>query len=108
MKVQKQNEANWKKKEEAAHLAFGMFSDDDQQQEESAHLAKERDAQLQAQEKANEDNDLAQQRTMLLVHKVARETMTQMEIEHEQALLVQERKAARLHEIDRITQVHLE
>ncbi len=56
VKVQeKQNEVN-QKKEAADRLAFGnMFSEPDQQREESAHLAKERDAQLQAQKKADED-----------------------------------------------------
>ncbi len=118
MKVQENQD---EKRDKAAHLAKAH----NQQWEKSTCLAQERDAQLQAQKKEEaarlafadfvesdqektSDDDLAQQRTMLLAHKVASETMTQAEILHEQALTEKEYKAARLHEIDRITQAHLE
>ncbi len=42
------------------------------------------------------------------MHKVARETTTQVEIEYGQALTEKERKAVRLREISRATQVHLD
>ncbi len=61
---EKQNEAN-RKKEEAACLAFADIVGSDQ-------------------EKVSDD-DLAEQRTMLLAHKAAREMTVQVEIEYEQA-----------------------
>ncbi len=46
--------------------------------------------------------------TWLLMHKVASETTTQVEILHEQALTEKEHKAASLREIEGPTQAHLE
>ncbi len=52
------------------------------------------------------DEDLQDQRSVLLAHKVASEEARQGEVE--QAEMEQEHQAARLHEYDRIAKDHME
>ncbi len=51
---------------------------------------------------------MEQQHNLLLVHKAAREMVSQMDIEHEQALMEKGCKAAELRERDKIAQAHME
>ncbi len=78
-----------------------------QKWEKAARVTDEYDAHLQARKKADED-EMEQQRNLLLAQKAAKETVSQMDIEHEQALVVKECRAAELREMDKITQACLE
>ncbi len=56
---------------------------------------------MQAQKKADED-EMDQQHTLLLTCKAARESVSEMDVKHEQALMEKECRAAKVHERDKL------
>ncbi len=79
----------------------------EKEQEKVACAAQEYDMHLQARKQADDD-ELEQQCNLLLVQQAARETVCQMDYEHEQVQVAKERKAAELRERDKIAQACLE
>ncbi len=73
---------------EAARLAFAEFVDTEQER--------------------TSDEELTEQRGVLLVHKAADEELMQVEADRDRADREKEHQAVRLHELDRIAEEHME